>query len=112
MNSSVLVISALVVLLARSSLQEAQPEGAREARGYQGGGGRGQGGFGGGQGGNSRYGFNIVDAQDRYGYEANYPGGRASFFLLGPNRAPGAQRGGSQGSQGGYQQGGSNRGGW
>lgn len=89
--------TAIALLLVGSSLQTPLPQGAvpyeGDGGGYRVGGMQAAGrapGFGRSQGGDdSRYGFNIVDTPERYGYNANYPGGRASFYLLGPNRGPG-----------------------
>lgn len=99
------IVSALVVILARSSLQEASPEAhGSQGGGYQGGGyGGGQGmggqgsggsqgmgrGFSGSQGGSSRDGFNIVDTDEKYGYDFSFPGANGYYFLLGANRGPG-----------------------
>lgn len=100
------IVSALVVLLASSSLQEASPEAhGSQGGGYQGGGyGGGQGmggqggsggsqgmgrGFSGSQGGSSRDGFNIVDTDEKYGYDFSFPGANGYYFLLGANRGPG-----------------------
>ncbi|XP_054265173.1 uncharacterized protein LOC128988025 isoform X2 [Macrosteles quadrilineatus] len=106
----------LLVALAGSSLQQAtraplvpqwSTKGYPGFPGYQ---GTGQGfrqGYRGVQGypSDGRYGFEIVDAPDRYGYVSNYPGGRTSFFLLGPNRGPGQQsyRGSTMADRGGPQ---------
>lgn len=99
------IVSALVVILARSSLQEASPEAhGSQGGGYQGGGyGGGQGmgghgsggsqgmgrGFSGSQEGSSRDGFNIVDTDEKYGYDFSFPGANGYYFLLGANRGPG-----------------------
>lgn len=89
------------MILARSSLQEASPEAhGSQGGGYQGGGqgmgGQGSGGsqgmargFSGSQGGSSRDGFNIVDTDEKYGYDFSFPGANGYYFLLGANRGPG-----------------------